>query len=296
LAASVRQRLYNKGQLTGRPFDELLQYYGIERFLYRLSRSQYKDRVVLKGALIFVVWQAPQSRVTRDIDLLGKFKNTIQNLESMVREACQLEVEPDGLIFDPRSVAGRRIKEDADYAGVRVRFLGRLDRARIPMQIDVGFGDSIYPEPPLIQYPSLLGMPGARLKGYPPETVIAEKFQAMSELEMLNTRMKDFYDVWLMARQFDFHSERLAEAIRATFENRKALLSVEPVAFSEEFAKSPVKQQQWAAFIRKTHLQQAPAELQNVIPPIRRFLQPIVEAVLERKRVNLSWTAPGPWR
>lgn len=170
LTASVRDRLSNRAKGTKRPFDELLQYFAMERFLYRLSRSKYKDKVVLKGALMFVVWRAPRSRATRDIDLLGRMGSAIEQLKAMVKEVCRVEVEPDGITFNPATVTGKRIKEDADYEGVRIRFTAYLDRARAPMQIDFGFGDTVFPKPAVISYPTILGMPEPRLKGYPRET------------------------------------------------------------------------------------------------------------------------------
>ncbi len=179
VAASVRQRLLNRAKETKRPFDELLQYYAMERFLYRLSQSPHRDKFVLKGALMFTVWEAEQFRATRDIDLSGKTNNETWNLAAIVQDVCRTEVEPDGMAFDAETVEADKIKEDADYAGVRVRFLGHLERARASMQIDVGFGDVITPGAAMIDYPVILDMPAPRLKGYPRETVVAEKFHAM---------------------------------------------------------------------------------------------------------------------
>ena len=134
VAASVHARLANQARADDRPFQELLQYYGLERFLYRLSKSDYRDRFVLKGALMLRVWNAPMTRPTRDIDFLGYTENSIDSLENIIRAICRLEVEDDGLDFDPQGVKGERIKEDADYEGVRIKFTGLLERAKIPMQ------------------------------------------------------------------------------------------------------------------------------------------------------------------
>jgi len=291
LSASVRQRLRSRAQETNRPFDELIQYYAMERFLYRLSQSDYSSAVVLKGALMFIVWDASQSRATRDIDLLGHLKNTIENIVGMVKEVCDLPVEPDGMIFDAASVKGRRIKEDAGYEGVRVQFTGYLGRTRAAMQIDFGFGDTVYPKPSLVEYPSALGMARPKLWGYPRETVVAEKFEAMVNLGILNSRMKDFYDVCLLANQFDFDGETLEKAVRQTFAHRGTPWTTSPFAFSDEFAKNLAKETQWAAFIRNGNLTLGPKSLADAIKTLKAFLLPVVEG----KTKAQTWKAPGPW-
>lgn len=295
VATSARQRLLNLARESSRPFDELLQYFAMERFLYRLSRSKYKDKVVLKGALMFVVWKAPRSRATRDIDLLGRINNTMENLLTMVKEICHIKVEPDGMSFLADSVKGERIKEDADYEGVRVRFIGKLGQARAAMQIDFGFGDTVSPKPTEIDYPTFLDMPAPRLRGYPRETVVAEKFEAMTKLGMLNSRMKDFYDIWLLSEQFDFDGKALGKAIKKTFDNRKTELAANPVALSNEFTKDAGKIAQWRAFVRRTRIETAPKEVKDVVEVLRRFLPPIAAAVTQGKAGGMKWKAPGPW-
>lgn len=176
LAASVAARLANKARAANRPFQEMLQYYGLERFLYRLSTSRHRDRFVLKGALMLRVWDAPESRPTRDIDFLGYIDNDVATLEEVMREVCRQAAPPDGLDFDPTSVAGGRIKEDAEYQGVRVKLTGFLAKSRIPVQIDVGFGDVIHPVAEEKAFPTLLDLPAPMLRSYPRETVVAEKF------------------------------------------------------------------------------------------------------------------------
>jgi len=293
VAASAHQRLLNLARESSRPFDELLQYFAMERFLYRLSRSKYKDKVVLKGALMFVVWKAPRSRATRDIDLLGRTSNTVENLVTMVQDICAIKVEADGMSFLGGSVKGKRIKEDADYEGVRVRFTGKLGQAKAAMQI--GFGDTVSPKPREIDYPTFLDMPAPKLRGYPRETVIAEKFEAMTKLGLLNSRMKDFYDIWLLSEQFDFDGKALGEAIKKTFVNRKTKIAPNLVALSDEFSKDAGKIAQWRAFIRRTKIDTAPKELADVVEALRRFLPPIATAVLKGKAGGMKWNAPGPW-
>ena len=295
VAASVRQRLLNLAKETNRPFDELLQYYAMERFLYRLSLSEHRDKFVLKGALMFVVWEGPRSRATRDIDFAGKTKNSIENLVAIIKDVCAVDAEPDGMEFQPSNVAGERIKEDADYEGVRVRFIGHLGQARAPMQIDVGFGDTITPAPVAINYPVLLDMPAPKLMGYPRETVVAEKFQAMVFLAMINTRMKDFHDVWLLSQQFNFDGKLLAEAVKETFAHRKTELKVAPMVFTEAFWGDGQKNTQWRAFLDKAKIANVPRDLKEIVSTLQELLVPVVEACLSSKPLMKTWRAPGPW-
>lgn len=296
VAASVRQRLANLGKETNRPFAELLQYYGMERYLYRLSRSKHRDRFVLKGALMFVVWETPLFRATKDIDFLAKADNSVENLVAMAKEVCRAEVEADGLIFDPGTVKGERIKENADYEGVRVTFTGTLEQAKIPMQLDVAFGDSVTPAPAEIEYPAMLGLAAPRLKGYPPETVVAEKFEAAVKLGMVNTRMKDFYDLWLLSRQFNFDGETLSEAVRATFAKRGTAVTAAPTAFTPAFHGDAGKQAQWKAFLARTGLPDAPATLKDAVQAAMELLAPVAEACAAGRPFSPRWKAPGPWR
>ncbi len=295
MAASVRARLKTRARETHRPFQELLQYYAMERFLYRLSRSSYHRRFILKGALMLRVWGAPLSRPTRDVDLLGQVNNDVENLVSIVQEVCREEVEPDGIAFAPSSVTGAKIKEDAEYSGVRLKFIGRLDSANISMQLDVGFGDVVIPPVTEVEYPTLLDLPAPRLWAYPRETVIAEKFQAMVFLGALNSRMKDFYDIWLLARQFDFDGQTLARAIKATFANRETEIDPDPVAFNPDFVESDEIVRRWAAFIRKGQLVEVPATLADLTTVIAGFLRPVAVAVRHSDPFDMKWSALGPW-
>ncbi|MEA2079138.1 MAG: nucleotidyl transferase AbiEii/AbiGii toxin family protein, partial [Pseudomonadota bacterium] len=209
----MRQHLLNKARESGRPFNELLQYFAMERFLYRLSKSVHADKFVLKGALMFTAWQAPVTRPTMDIDLLGITDNSVDAIIDIARDICLQQVEPDGSVFEPDSIGGERIVEDADYGGVRVRFRGTLGTARVIVQLNIGFGDVVVPKPEMADYPTILNLPMPRLKGYSRESVVAEKFEAMVKLGVLNSRVKDFFDIWLLSRQFDFDGETLALTI-----------------------------------------------------------------------------------
>ncbi len=223
VAASVHQRLLNVARETGKPFIEVLQYFAMERLLYRLSCSGHKDSFVLKDALLFRVWDVPDSRATRYIDFLAFLDNSPENLAAIFREVCSIEGD-DGLVFNPDSINARTIKEDADYEGVRVRFRGLLGKAKVTMQVDIGFGDKVHPNVVQADYPVLLDLPAPSLRMYPPETVAAEKVEAMVHLGSLNSRMKDFYDVWRLSQQFEFDDAVLSEAIRQTFDNRGTTL------------------------------------------------------------------------
>ncbi len=204
ISASVRQRLLNRSKADNRSFNELLQYYAMERFLYRLSLSEHAQHYILKGALMFRTWNSPEFRPTMDIDLLGKTRNEEGNITSQIRDILAVQVEPDGLIFDADSIRAERITEDADYEGIRVRFRGALDTAKISMQIDIGFGDPVYPQPEKAELSCMLDSPAPSLLCYSRESAIAEKIEAMIKLGTLNSRMKDFYDIWLLSRHFQF--------------------------------------------------------------------------------------------
>jgi hypothetical protein len=297
IEASIRARLQNKAKETNRPFAEVLQYYGMERFLYRFSRSKYTDKFVLKGALLFTVWQVPERRATLDIDFLARYDNKVASIEAVMRDICNITVEPDGLIFDAKKVKGRKIKEDADYEGVRVKFMGFLERSHIPMQIDVGFGDTIYPKVEVIDYPVILDLPKPHLKGYPAESVISEKFEAMIKLGLLNSRMKDFYDIWLILRQFDFDGIKLAEALKKTFRRRKTLLPEDRPLFAEEiYDEKSDRQILWKAFLKKSNIKHTPEKLSVVAKEIEKFIIKPLGAIKKARDFHEAWEAPGPWK
>lgn len=270
IGASIRQRLLNKAREDKRPFNELLQYYAMERFLYRLSISQYKDRFILKGALMLRVWDSPQVRPTMDIDLLGRTSNEEARIAAQIREILTAEVEPDGLDFLIDSVHTELITEEADYKGIRVLFKGFLDTARINMQIDIGFGDIILPEPERLTFPVILDSPSPILLCYSKESAIAEKFHAIVKLGMINSRMKDFYDIWLLSRQFTFDRDTLNKAIKLTFAERMTQMPDTIIAFTDEFCAA--KQIQWTAFRKRIGQDFVPENLKEVVSELRIFL------------------------
>ena len=293
-AASVRQRLLNLARSGQRPFNELLQYYAMERFLYRLSRSVHADRFILKGALMLRVWDAPQARPTMDIDLLGRTSNEVAAMVAQIRDILATEVDADGLVFAPDTIQAERITEDADYEGVRIRFLANLDTARITMQVDVGFGDIVFPAPLLSTFPTLLDDPAPRLLGYSRESAIAEKFEALVKLGEINSRMKDYYDIWMLSRQFDFRADLLAEAIHRTLTHRGTELPEEIAGLSDRFAAT--KQTQWSAFRRRLEQEHVPVAFSDIVDSLRRFLAPALPPKSGAILPALQWTAPGPWQ
>ncbi len=289
IAASIRQRLKNISRDDNRPFNELLQYYAMERFLYRLSQSQHANNFILKGALMLRAWRSPQTRPTMDIDMLERTSNEIDSIVDQVKNIISIKSEPDGLVFDLESIKAVRIKEDADYEGVRVRFIGTLDNARIHMQIDVGFDDIVYPGPIKTKFPTILDSPAPRLLCYSRESAIAEKFEAMVKLGELNSRMKDFYDVWLLSRQFNFDGEELAEAMRLTLEHRGTDIPEVITAFTEAFIKN--KQVQWKAFLKRLAQEHIPTDFSVIVSNIEVFLGPMINGA----KIPSKWSAPNTW-
>ncbi len=298
LPASIRQRLKNLATAQAVPFQEILQRYAIERFLCRLSQSEHAGRFVLKGAQMLVAWGSPRTRPTMDIDLLGYTGNDLVNLETIGRAVCSApQSEPDGLTFDADTVKAVRIKEDADYEGLRVTFTARLDNARIPMQIDVGFNDIITPAPEPVAYPSLLGMHEPQLRGYNRDTLIAEKVEAMIKLGELNSRMKDFFDVWALSRSFPFELQGLAAAIAATCRRRGTTATGLPAILHPDSPAVADKQTQWSAFLRKSRIQHTPTDFAEIAAAIAAFLTaPITAVTASTPASGKTWAPPGPWR
>jgi len=295
LGASVRQRLLNQAKDQFRPFQEMMQYYAMERFLYRLARSPHADQFILKGALLLSAWRSPLSRSTMDIDLLGKTSNKLDHIRSIFSKICMVDVEPDGISFDPASLETARIKEDADYEGVRVHFNGILARARISMQIDIGFGDVVVPEITTIEYPTMLEFPVPVLRAYPKETVIAEKLEALTVLADLNSRMKDFFDLWALSRTYPFKSDTLIRAITATFHHRGTALQPLPTGLSDEFGNSNEKSAQWTAFLRRARLESAPKAFGDIVAVVRQFAHPLLSAASSGDPFTAKWIPGGPW-
>jgi len=280
IAASIQAKLLKRAKADGVDFMLVLTRYALERILYRLSISKYSEQYLLKGALLFDLWFDIPHRPTRDADLLGFIPAELGELAQIFKEICEIEVE-DGIVFDSSTIKIEEIRKEANYGGVRITFTGILDKARCPVQIDIGFGDAVTPEPESVSYPCYIdGIPVPKLKAYPRYTVVAEKFEAMVSLGMANSRLKDYFDIWVLLKNSKFEGSLLQEAIKATFERRKTTLPEGvPIGLSPEFYEDTGKQTQWNAFLNKNGLEQL--ELDDVINAITLFLVPIITAISE---------------
>jgi len=272
-SASVRQKILNLSREGGPGFLESIKDYGMERFLYRIGISKYRDSFVLKGALMFKVWDIKERRRTLDIDLLSYLKNDPDLIVKVIREICEIQVKEDGIEFDPNSIKIENIQKGKDYVGLRLKFTGKLDTAVIPIQIDFGFGDKVIPVPKLCKYPTILDMPSPEIKGYPVESMISEKFHAMITHGALNSRMKDFYDIWIL-RNSKIDSDILAEAIKKTFSKRGTSIPGTGRALPDNaFESDSDMQVKWNAFLRKREIQNIPKQFKDVAKEVENFFQ-----------------------
>lgn len=276
-AASVRQHLLNLAKERGDEFNFVLLRYGLERLLFRLGGSRHAETFVLKGAMLFPLWSGSPHRATKDMDLLGSGPPDIQRFVDVFGEVARVDVD-DGVILLPDTVAGVAIREEAVYDGIRITLEGRLGAAKLPLQIDVGFGDAVTPAPLEASYPVLLiDMPAPRLRVYARETAIAEKFEAMVSLGIGNSRMKDFFDIWYLARTFEFDDATLRAAIRATLARRQTAIPTEaPIALTAAFAEDPAKAAQWRAFIGRSRATDVAPDLADAIAVLSAFLLPVL--------------------
>ncbi len=280
VGTSVRARLLTLARQKGQAFDLLLTRYANERLLHRLSLSPHRSRFVLKGAMLMTTWFDDPHRPTRDVDFLGYGDSAPDAMLVTFREICAIEVN-DGMVFDIDALRVELIREELEYGGLRLRTTGALAGARITVTIDIGFGDAIEPGLDEVNLPVLLDLPQPRLRVYARETVIAEKFQAMVMLGLANSRMKDFYDVWILSRSYEFDDDRLPRAIAATFERRGTAIPLEaPVALTQAFALDSSKQRQWAAFVRDLAIG-IPA-LETVVTDLAAFLMPNAQRTRDR--------------
>jgi predicted nucleotidyltransferase component of viral defense system len=290
IGASVRARLLDRARAERSDFQILLTRYALERLLYRLSVSRHRDRFILKGAMLFVTWVTDPFRPTRDLDLLGHGDNDVETIADTFRAICREPVTDDGVTFDVVGLQASPIREEVEYGGVRVRTTATIAGARVPIQVDVGFGDAVTPAPVEIDYPVLLDAPAPHLRAYPVETVVAEKFEALVTLGMANSRLKDFYDLWLIAQTFEFRQPVLVDAVRRTFERRETTLPTDtPVGLSDEFATAWAVQ--WRTFLGRERMAAAPDTFAVVIGALRAFLMPLGFASEEER----MWSPGGPW-
>ncbi|MBX3131411.1 MAG: nucleotidyl transferase AbiEii/AbiGii toxin family protein [Polyangiaceae bacterium] len=296
MAASVKTRLMSVARERNEDFNFLLNRYVLERILYRLTQSPHAGTFLLKGAMLFTVWSQRPHRATKDIDLLGYGSPDVGRLEAIFRDVCEVQVQDDGLVFLAATVKAEPIREDAVYDGIRVTFEAKLGTAKVPVQVDVGFGDATTPPPELVEIPPLLDLPPPVLQGYRRELVVAEKFHAMVDLGIANSRMKDFFDIWFLSRHFPFDGPTLAAAITATFARRKTPIpSAPPLALTDTFAQDTDKLAQWVAFTKRARIDQPAPSLQEIVGGVSHLLMPVVEAVASGRPWDETWTPGDPW-
>ncbi len=294
--ASIRQRLLNLRGEIGENFMLILNRYARERLLYRIGISAHSERFVLKGATLLTAWDDQPHRMTQDIDLLASGASAIPELIRLFQEISSVQAADDGLRYPADEITGEEIREDQVYGGIRIRLSAYLGKMRIPLQVDIGFGDAITPGPVEVSLPSLLDLPSPRLRAYPRETVIAEKTQAMVALGMANSRMKDFYDLWFLAQNHEFDGRVLSEALSATFARRRTVMPQDvPIGLSEEFGADESKRVQWRAFARKSGVGADMPEFAAAIKIIREFLLPPMDAAREDRSFALQWYSGRGW-
>lgn len=289
VAASVKERLRNISVQSGREFQSVFSQYVQERFLYRLSESPYSNNLILKGALLFIAHNISRNRPTRDIEFLGsKIPNEINDLVEVIKEILIVKFD-DGLRFDPDSVEAENITEDGDYEGVRVKFNVFLENSKERMQLDIGFGDKITAGPVEIEFPTLLDFPAPKLKVYSIETEIAEKYEAIVSLQLLTSRMKDFYDILFFAECYNFNKETLLRAIITTFNNRSTDLDLSKTIFKDQFKNNDRFQNLWKAFLNRNKLESNKTFFE-VVSQIQSFIEPIFDS-----KTKNNWN-PRKWK
>lgn len=294
LAASVRARLTNRARENGGELQNLLIRFAVERLLYRLGLSKHKDRFLLKGATLFAVWFDEPHRPTKDLDLLRRGASDGATLENIIRELCRIDGE-DGLKFLAASIKSETIRAATIYQGVRVTLTAMLEKARIPVQVDIGFGDAVTPAAKEETLPTILDLPAPRVLVYPKETVIAEKFEAMVKLGIGNTRMKDFWDIAYLMKECDFNGALLQRAMRATFANRQTPLPRElPTALTDDFAVNPFITSRWSGFIKRNSINRE-TDFASLIKDLREFLLPLLEAEARDVDYLKTWKAGKGW-
>jgi predicted nucleotidyltransferase component of viral defense system len=294
LVASVLARLRNESRSSGAPFQQVLQQYAIERFLYRVSKSKHAQGLVLKGALLLKTIGIPRARPTMDIDMLRKGKADQATLIALVKDCATLDVEADGLTFLADSVVAEEITKDSEYKGTRVLMNARMDNVRLRIQIDFGVGDVIVPGPRMIEYPAFLDSDTIQLLAYPVESAIAEKLQAMVALANANSRMKDFYDVWMCSNHLDFSGDTLLNAISATFKNRETPVPAEEFeALTESFVEQ--HRVQWNAFVKKIGEETLTDSLGKIVDEIKIFAMPALISLARGETPRQQWRAGKGW-
>ena len=295
--ASVLARLRNLAAGSEQSFNDILQAYVIERFLARLARSPQADTVLLKGALMLRVWGVPRARPTMDIDFLRRGIADQAVLVQFVEQCAAIEDPSDGVIFEPSTISVDSIRDTTEYVGTLIRIHARLANVPAPEQIDCQCGDAVPPQPQIVEYPVLLTNSPIRLHAYPVEATIAEKFHAMVDLDLQNSRMKDFYDIWILSRTMAFSGHGLSEAIRYTFQRRQTSVpTAAPVALTSAFYDDPIHVRQWSAFVRRIGEAALADDFKRVAGDLVEFLMPVAEAAATAVDHLVRWEPPGPWQ
>lgn len=293
LAASVKARLLAVAERRNESFNLLIVRFGVERLLYRLSQSRHADTFLLKGAMLFALWDEKAPRPTQDVDFLAFGPTELDAIAAIFREIIATPVPADGLVFQPDSIRVEHIREADAYGGVRVRLLALLGKGEVPLQVDLGSGDVVTPAPDKSVFPALLDFPAPRIRSYPIYTVVAEKLEAMVKLGLTNTRMKDFYDLWFLSRRFEFDGATLHRAIHATFDRRKTTLGEElPYPLTDAFGQETTKQTQWSAFLGKNTLTGPSRQFDEAVAELRGFLTP----VLKTSKPPARWHPANGWQ
>lgn len=295
MAASVKDKLLQMARQSGKPFQSLLIQYGLERFLYRLSQSSFKEEFILKGGLLLVGMGFPLARTTRDIDFLGLMKQDADSVSAAIQQIGKLVLN-DGIVYEFNDLNIEVMSADSEYPGMRLMFTASLGKAIFPMQIDVGFGDAIIPAAKEMTFPTLLDMEPPVVKAYSIETIVAEKFEAALDLADLNSRMKDFYDMWILSQTYSFQGIALQESIMATCQRRKTALNSNAEVFTKEFADHSDKRAQWISFLRKNKMLDISEDFSAIMEEIRTFLQPIANAIEKGVRFEKAWPPKGAWQ
>jgi hypothetical protein len=280
-STSIRQRLLNHARAHGDDYQRILTRYAIERLLFRISRTEAREQYVLKGAMLFVTWPEHVFRPTGDLDLLSHGDPSPQAITELFVRICQVMQPADGIVFDATTLQVEPIREEEQYQGLRLTLKGRLGTANIPVRVDIGFGDIVYPAPSRGMFPGLLpDLPAADVLMYPPETVVAEKLEAMIRFGETNGRIKDFHDIWVTTRIFPFDFATLTEAIRGTLRRRQTALPTDlPVVLTPRFAEMPATQGLWTGFLRRSQPTSPPLPFAEMLNELRRFLEPVLAAL-----------------
>lgn len=294
IPASVRARLLNEARLSGVPYDQVLQYFAIERFLYRLSSTGWGERLIVKGAIMLRAWGTPLGRPTRDIDFLGTVDNSLEAVAETIRECLKVECPADGLVFD-RDFEVSTINMHRQYPGVRVVLRGSLDGGVFKLQLDIGVDDATVPSPAWVNYPTILDMDAPRILAYQPLTALAEKFETIACKGVANSRLKDYYDIWLLSQCQGFSGAELSRAISATFRHRGTVLTIEvPSGLTKTFYESANAQAKWRSLLQNTQVE-APPDLSEICDAIVAFMMPPVIAAATSSAFSLTWEPTSGW-